>query len=155
MKFKYVICQLTGPVLWPYTDHVWHKHIARATSQEEPNPVTSAGFAEIGGGKVRCYGRSESLSIDSKPAEDARAIAAVLGMEPVIEVVPVKAASPEREPYKRGRNGDQDMHLPDGKTCGDCVHFRRCNLMFGHIATDEVCDWAPSRFRLAASGAAA
>lgn len=81
MKFKYIICQLTGPVLWPYTDHVWHKHIARAAGQEEPNPVTSAGFAEIGGGTVRCFGRSDSLGIASKPSEDAQVIASVLGME--------------------------------------------------------------------------
>jgi hypothetical protein len=53
---------------------------------------------------------------------------------------------PEREPYKRdGR--DIEMDLPEGKTCGDCVHCRRCTLMFGHIPADEVCDWMPSRFR--------
>jgi len=44
------------------------------------------------------------------------------------------------------RQGD-DMDLPDGKTCADCFHCRRCVLMFGHIPADEVCDWSPSRFR--------
>ncbi|MGR0136681.1 hypothetical protein [Pseudomonas sp. RSP] len=39
------------------------------------------------------------------------------------------------------------MNLPIGKTCGDCVHARRCTMMFGHIRADETCDWAPSRFR--------
>ncbi|AZE10200.1 hypothetical protein C4K10_1910 [Pseudomonas chlororaphis subsp. aureofaciens] len=39
------------------------------------------------------------------------------------------------------------MNLPEGKTCGDCVHCRRCTLMFGHIPADEACDWSPSRFR--------
>jgi hypothetical protein len=38
------------------------------------------------------------------------------------------------------------MNLPEGKTCGDCVHCRRCTMMFGHIPEDEACDWAPSRF---------
>lgn len=55
--------------------------------------------------------------------------------------------SEKRKPYKRRPDTDADnMSLPDGKTCGDCAHFRRCNMIFGHIATDEVCDWAPSRF---------
>ncbi|WP_312929128.1 hypothetical protein [Stutzerimonas nitrititolerans] len=49
-----------------------------------------------------------------------------------------------REPYKR--QGDSDMDLPPGKTCADCVHCRRCTLMFGHIPADESCDWSPSRF---------
>ncbi|HEL3755787.1 TPA: hypothetical protein ACOEBN_000050 [Stenotrophomonas maltophilia] len=50
----------------------------------------------------------------------------------------------DREPY--GRNGD-DMDLPEGKTCGDYVHCRRCTTMFGHIPADESCDWLPSRYR--------
>lgn len=28
------------------------------------------------------------------------------------------------------------MNLPSGKTCGDCVHTRRCVLMFGHKPED-------------------
>lgn len=39
-----------------------------------------------------------------------------------------------------------DMKLPDGQTCSDCVHFARCQRLFGHIAGDEVCDFSPSRF---------
>lgn len=50
----------------------------------------------------------------------------------------------ERNPY--GRTGN-DMDLPEGKNCGDCVHCRRCTAMFGHIPADESCDWSPSRFR--------
>lgn len=49
----------------------------------------------------------------------------------------------ERAPLPR--TGD-DMDLPAGKTCGDCAHCRRCTLMFGHIPSDESCDWSPSRF---------
>ena len=53
----------------------------------------------------------------------------------------------EREPMKRSKVSDADkMSLPEGKTCGDCRHFRRCNGIYGHIAAYEVCDWAPSRF---------
>lgn len=50
----------------------------------------------------------------------------------------------DRTPY--GRTGD-DMDLPEGKTCGDCVHCGRCTSIFGHIPADESCDWSPSRFR--------
>lgn len=49
-----------------------------------------------------------------------------------------------REPYRRGR--EKTMDLPEGVTCGDCYHFHRCNAMFGHIAEDETCDWAPRRY---------
>lgn len=55
----------------------------------------------------------------------------------------------DRQPY--GRYGD-DMDLPPGKTCADCVHCRRCTLIFGHIPEDERCDWAPSRFRALPDG---
>jgi len=53
----------------------------------------------------------------------------------------------ERKPYGRSKT-DLDMNLPEGKTCGDCFHFNRCNAIFGHIAGDEICDWAPGRFIL-------
>lgn len=57
----------------------------------------------------------------------------------------------EREPLRRASNDADRMNLPEGMTCGDCVHCRRCTMMFGHIPADEVCDWSPSRFRQAAS----
>lgn len=49
-----------------------------------------------------------------------------------------------RPPMRRA--GD-DMDLPEGKTCADCVHCERCTKIFGHIPEDEACDWSPSRFR--------
>ncbi|HSF40355.1 MAG TPA: hypothetical protein VLT87_11225 [Thermoanaerobaculia bacterium] len=52
----------------------------------------------------------------------------------------------ERDPYRRSTR-TLELNLPEGKTCGDCVHIHRCQLIFGHIPADEVCDWAPSRFR--------
>lgn len=51
-----------------------------------------------------------------------------------------------REPMLRTKHSEPSMLLPDGKTCADCVHFQRCNAIYGHIAADEVCDWAPNRF---------
>lgn len=44
------------------------------------------------------------------------------------------------------------MELPEGKTCGHCVHEYRCCLMFGHTPTDTYCDWFPRRFRQRAGG---
>jgi len=41
---------------------------------------------------------------------------------------------------------DNTMCLPLGKTCGDCLHLRRCKMLFGCKPTNVVCDWAPSRF---------
>lgn len=38
------------------------------------------------------------------------------------------------------------MRLPQGTKCGDCVHTRRCSMIFGHTQTDTYCDWSPSRF---------
>lgn len=49
----------------------------------------------------------------------------------------------QRPPLPRSSD---DMGLPEGKTCSDCAHCRRCCLMFGHIPEDQSCDWSPSRF---------
>lgn len=38
------------------------------------------------------------------------------------------------------------MALPEGKTCGHCVHEYRCCTIFGHRPTDTYCDWFPRRF---------
>jgi hypothetical protein len=46
----------------------------------------------------------------------------------------------------RATHSEPSMLLPEGMTCGRCRHFRRCSQIYGHIAEDEVCDWAPSRF---------
>lgn len=54
--------------------------------------------------------------------------------------------STDRQPYRRAANDHEQMNLPAGRTCADCVHCRRCTMMFGHISEDEVCDWSPSRF---------
>ena len=51
----------------------------------------------------------------------------------------------QRKAMLRGRAPEMD--LPADKTCNDCVHCYRCCAIFGHIPEDQVCDWAPSRFR--------
>lgn len=54
--------------------------------------------------------------------------------------------STQRQPMLRATHREPSMLLPEGMTCGRCRHFRRCSQIYGHIAEDEVCDWAPSRF---------
>jgi len=42
---------------------------------------------------------------------------------------------------------DTCMGLPDGKTCGDCIHIARCEAIFGHVPEDTYCDFFPRRFK--------
>jgi hypothetical protein len=42
------------------------------------------------------------------------------------------------------------MLLPAGKTCADCVHYLRCNGLFGITASSLSCDFFPNRFEQAA-----
>lgn len=53
----------------------------------------------------------------------------------------------QKSPTLRAIMGIEKMKLPEGKTCGDCVHCRLCHTIFGRIPEDQVCDWRPSRFR--------
>lgn len=41
---------------------------------------------------------------------------------------------------------DITMRLPPGKTCGDCVSFKRCLWLFQCNPFSRVCDFSPSRF---------
>ena len=36
--------------------------------------------------------------------------------------------------------------LPIGRTCYDCIHFRRCSWLISVEANHASCDWIPSRF---------
>ena len=40
----------------------------------------------------------------------------------------------------------ESMKLPEGKTCADCVHCRRCCLIFGGRSNSVECDFYPIRF---------
>lgn len=44
-----------------------------------------------------------------------------------------------------------DMRLPPGKSCGDCVNFAYCLRLFQCRYGSEECDWSPSRFRARAA----
>ena len=52
------------------------------------------------------------------------------------------------ESVKRNKYAEKErMTLPEGKTCGDCWHYARCEMLFGCNKANEVCDWSPARFR--------
>lgn len=38
------------------------------------------------------------------------------------------------------------MNLPDGKKCGDCIHFQRCEWLIACSPNNTTCDWIPSKF---------
>ncbi|MCK5614320.1 hypothetical protein KAR91_71300 [Candidatus Pacearchaeota archaeon] len=38
------------------------------------------------------------------------------------------------------------MKLPEGKTCDDCVHFKRCYDLFGAKPINIYCDFYPVRY---------
>jgi len=39
------------------------------------------------------------------------------------------------------------MALPEGKTCADCVHFKRtCVWLISYTGRETSCDWYPIRF---------
>lgn len=47
---------------------------------------------------------------------------------------------------KTQRDYDADMKLPEGKTCGDCCHIRRCKA-FGFTWPERTsCDFYPNKF---------
>jgi len=41
------------------------------------------------------------------------------------------------------------MELPEGTTCGSCVHLSRCLRLFGCKPDNTSCDWFPRRFAAA------
>ena len=47
-----------------------------------------------------------------------------------------------------GRAGKRyaTLELPEGKTCGDCVHFERCEWLISCKRDRTSCDWHPIRF---------
>lgn len=42
---------------------------------------------------------------------------------------------------------ENDMKLPEGKTCGDCANYEDCKSLFQRPAESTVRDWSPSYFR--------
>ena len=61
MSHKYIKVDGVGFIVWPRTDVVTHLGMSRVGRLR----VISAGFCKVSDGKAICYGRSESLNIDS------------------------------------------------------------------------------------------
>lgn len=61
----------------------------------------------------------------------------------------MKTESRVNPAYKKGTNdwkAEYDMLLDDGVKCGDCLHARRCRMMFGGDDENTSCQFHPNRF---------
>lgn len=89
MDMKYICFARLGIVMWndtPPGSDLWHRDVAasvhrrNADEGNEADTVLSAGFCSLGSdARMKCWGRSESLNIDSLP-EDSLLIERQLGM---------------------------------------------------------------------------
>ena len=68
MDWKYIRYEGYGFIIWPNSDKIWHAHMAQSYQRKLSYPI-SAGFIRMTKNGPQCYGRSESLNLDSK-AED-------------------------------------------------------------------------------------
>lgn len=66
-----------------------------------------------------------------------------------VNVARRRTGGPEVSPQDRARYVEKDMLLPEGKTCSECAHYRRCAAFISCPPDNVHCDWSPSRFRLA------
>lgn len=85
-QLKYIRQENNEFTVWSDMTDVWHKHMAQLAEIRTRSkiPVISAGFFVIEyhegeAPEVRCFGRSESLNLDSKP-EDSALLASFLGL---------------------------------------------------------------------------
>jgi len=44
--------------------------------------------------------------------------------------------------------GEGGTHLPEGRTCSECLSYKRCAWAIQCGPDSQKCDWTPSRFRL-------
>lgn len=42
----------------------------------------------------------------------------------------------------------QCMNLPEGKTCADCMHIKKCVLLFHGNPENRSCGFEPIRFKI-------
>lgn len=79
-KLKYIVDELRGFAIFP--PYINHDDVGRLMTMRGAPPV-GAGFIEISSGTVHCYGRSESLKLASRGAEDDAIIAYALNLKPM------------------------------------------------------------------------
>jgi hypothetical protein len=69
MDWKYVVFRKNYPILLPPS----LTHSDLKALEQNLGPITSAGFVQIESGGIFCYGKSESLGVESGP-RDAKII---------------------------------------------------------------------------------
>ncbi|CAH1387064.1 conserved hypothetical protein [Candidatus Nitrotoga sp. M5] len=74
MELKYIRHSAIGFVLWAKTDALWHRNMGELILEKCGGEIISAGFARLANGRARCWGKSESLGIESAPG-DSEALA--------------------------------------------------------------------------------
>ena len=42
---------------------------------------------------------------------------------------------------------NDEMNIPEEKTCGSCFHLKRCVSLYGVKAESVTCGWSPSRYQ--------
>ena len=78
MKTKYIIDEINGFLIFPeYIQHDMAAKILTCHGYE----ILGAGFVDLSGGVVTCYGESISLGIKSRGQEDAEILARKLKLE--------------------------------------------------------------------------
>lgn len=76
---KYVHFSRIGFVIWPDTDDLWHVKVG-SLANYETGAIISAGFVEFSLDKSpRCFGKSQSLGIVSKPTDSEDLAAQLYG----------------------------------------------------------------------------
>lgn len=69
-------------------------------------------------------------------------------MVPCLLEYPKELENEYWETYKEINHEIKDeTKLPDGKTCGNCIHFERCNMLFMAREDWVNCDFYPIKFK--------
>jgi hypothetical protein len=87
MEMKYVRHKVLGFMLWPKNSTnthpaglLTHYSVGQLLNETSKQGVISAGFCVINNGVVYCYGKSESLNIESR-LDDSKELAIQLGLK--------------------------------------------------------------------------
>jgi hypothetical protein len=139
MEMKYIRHSKIGFILWPRTDDLCHSHVAASIRHPKTGAVISAGFCKVHEGAVACWGRSESLNIDSRQ-DDAEILGQQLGVFPSTRgaVYQSKAGANElrRKVLKDGVPTQWLKAMTDAQVKLIVDALARCILASGIVRTD-------------------
>lgn len=87
MRAKYIVIQFMDehdrlhflPIIFPHLlahADMWEGVVRSTSGAVQP---VSAGFVDLVGRNIKCFGRSETLNLDSRPVKDAALITALNG----------------------------------------------------------------------------